>query len=387
MKNVILLWLFICSIFNVSAQKKADHFTVKFSDGLEYNMNPAGAIIQEDSAISIVGTVKGHVSHSFQIVLIPTDVPKKKFTKGIYHFNVVDQMMDYVPNQSIGYKTKAFYLQQNNGTISQEWITETNPENGFIEIEFISDSRIKGKFSCELLQRLPTSGAKKTVEGTFDVAFMESNNQVKTAPGTQQSSTPIVQQENKASKDASKFRPLLGLYDLQFGLGAITNGEMGLDIDFGATLINLAYDDDASATVELHYDNAREKFDHTIDYLHFRRNNLYARIRPLTPSPNSESDFSHFLGVIVGGLYADVGYSTAKYFYKDYLDNKGPDYSANGLFWGWGWNLVWRSENRWGATFGFGSKRYRVEMPNGTENKYKIRTISLGATYSLIWRR
>lgn len=172
MKNVILLWLFICSIFNVSAQKKADHFTVKFSDGLEYNMNPAGAIIQEDSAISIVGTVKGNVSHSFQIVLIPTDVPKKKFTKGIYHFNVVDQMMDYVPNQSIGYKTKAFYLQQNNGTISQEWITDSNPENGFIEIEFISDSRIKGKFSCELLQRLPTRGAKKTAEGTFDVAFL-----------------------------------------------------------------------------------------------------------------------------------------------------------------------------------------------------------------------
>lgn len=387
MKNVILLWLFICSIFNVSAQKKADHFTVKFSDGLEYNMNPAGAIIQEDSAISIVGTVKGNVSHSFQIVLIPTDVPKKKFTKGIYHFNVVDQMMDYVPNQSIGYKTKAFYLQQNNGTTSQEWITDSNPENGFIEIEFISDSRIKGKFSCELLQRLPTRGAKKTAEGTFDVAFLASkkaqNSKVfNDNPVNENNNTTL---ENKPAKDKNK--PMVGLYDLQFGLGAITNGEMGVDIDLGATLINLSYDNDASATVELHYDNAREKFDHSLNYMHFRRNNLYARIRPLTPSPISESDFSNFLGVIVGGLYADVGYSTAKYFYKDYLDNKGPDYSANGMFWGWGWNLVWRSENRWGATAGFGSKRYRVEMPNGTENKYKIRTISLGATYSLIWRR
>lgn len=230
MKNIILLSLFMLFIFKVSAQKKADHFTIKFSDGLEYNMNPAGAIIQENNTISIVGTVKGNVSHSFQIELIPIDVPKKKFTKGIYHFNVVDQMMqimDYVPNQSIGYKTKAFYLQENNGITSQEWITETNPENGFIEIEFISDSRIKGKFSCELLQRSPTSGAKKTVEGTFDVAFFASkkaqNSKVfNDNPVNENNNTTL---ENKPSKDQNK--RIVGLYDLQFGLGAITMAKWG----------------------------------------------------------------------------------------------------------------------------------------------------------------
>mgnify|MGYP003416231485 CR=1 FL=1 len=191
--------------------------------------------------------------------------------------------------------------------------------------------------------------------------------------------SPIAKQTNK--------KPLIGLYDLQFGLGAITNGEMGIDIDLGATLANMAYgNSDASTTVELHYDHAREQFDHSVNYMHFRRNNLYARIRPFTSSPTSESNFNNILAMIVAGLYADIGYSTANYFYKDYLDNRlEPDYQANGLFWGWGWNLIWRSENRWGATFGFGSKRYRVELPNGTESKYKIRTISLGTTYNLIW--
>ncbi len=119
--------------------------------------------------------------------------------------------------------------------------------------------------------------------------------------------------------------------------------------------------------------------------MHFRRNNVYARIRPFTPSPSSESGYEYILGMLIGGLYADVGYTNAKYFYQDYLDNKGPDYKSNGMFWGWGWNMVWRSENRWGATIGFGSKRYRVKLPNATESLYKIRTISLGVTYNLIW--
>lgn len=185
--------------------------------------------------------------------------------------------------------------------------------------------------------------------------------------------------------EQSKKKPFIGLYDLQFGLGAITNGEMGLDIDAGATIINLSYDNDASATVEVHYDNAHDKFDNFVNYLHFRRNNVYARSRPFTPSPSSESDYGYLLGTLVGGLFADVGYTNAKYYYQDYLDNKGPDYKSNGMFWGWEWNIIWRSEHRWGATFGFGSKRYRVKLPNATESKYKIRTNSLGVTYNLIW--
>ncbi|HRP89079.1 MAG TPA: hypothetical protein PKX92_03475 [Edaphocola sp.] len=183
MKNIILLPLFMLFIFKVFAQETNDHFKIKFNDGLEYNTNSAGASILEDSTISIVGIVKGNVSHLFQLELIPTDEPKKKFTKGIYYFNIIDQMMDFVPGQSIGYNTKAFYLQGINGSTSQEWITDNNfdidsmeiafvSNIGFIEIEYISDSRIKGKFSCELLQRFPTSGAKKTMEGTFDVPLI-----------------------------------------------------------------------------------------------------------------------------------------------------------------------------------------------------------------------
>ncbi len=97
-------------------------------------------------------------------------MPKKKFTKGIYYFNEKNQLQDYAPGQSFGYRLKAFYFQENNGSSSDEWLT-LNPDKGFIEIEFISDSRIKGKFSCELIQIFPRSEAKKTIESTFDLPF------------------------------------------------------------------------------------------------------------------------------------------------------------------------------------------------------------------------
>lgn len=164
--------VFVFCYSTSSAQNISNSFRVKFSDGTLYNINFAGGLILKDSTLSISATQKGNITHSFDIQLVFTDnKSKKNFTKGYYYFNKIDQMMDYIPGQSISYKAQVFYLQDKNGTTAQEWITDANPEDGFIEIETITDSRIKGRFSCELIQRLPVKGAKKMVEGSFDVEF------------------------------------------------------------------------------------------------------------------------------------------------------------------------------------------------------------------------
>jgi hypothetical protein len=385
MKIHLLLYLLLLPAAITSAQKTNNRMTVNFSDGVQHEMNMAGAIIKEDSTLTIIGTIKGEISNSFQIQLIPDDnTNKKKFTKGYYYFKYGDQLLNFVPGQTISYKAQGYYVQENNNKIFQEWETANDPEKGFIEIETITSDRINGRYYCELIQSFPAKGAKKTAEGTFDLAFSQQTNQKTTASVTQQSSIPAKQSKTKAEY-VSQYGPLFGLYDVQFALGAITSAEMGFDVDFGATLINLSYRDlDASTTAELHYSYSKQKFE---DLMNDVRSKVYVRIRPFCSSPVSETNTNNLLAMIIGGLYADVGYSGGKYFYTDYLDNRlAPDYSNNGLFWGWGWNLVWRAESRWGVTLGFGSKRYKLQMPDGTEGKYRSRLISLGAVYNLIWK-
>ena len=176
MKAKFLLSLFLLLAVSASAQKAANSLVVQFSDGTQYNMSLAGALFQKDSSFAIVGSIKGNIAHSFQMQIIPTkDKSKEHFKKGYYYFNTMDQMMDFVPGQTFSYKLQGFYLQDKGGITEQEWITETNPEDGYIEIEFISDMRVKGRFSFELVQRYPTKGAKNLVVGSFDVAIIQSN--------------------------------------------------------------------------------------------------------------------------------------------------------------------------------------------------------------------
>lgn len=161
--------------FSASAQKAANNLVVIFSDGTEYNISLAGAQFQKDSSLAIFGTIKGYIAHSFQIQIIPTkDKSKEHFKKGYYYFNSMDQMMDFVPGQTFTYKAQGFYLQDKGGITEQEWMTEANPEDGYVEIEFISDVRVKGRFSFELVQRYPSKGAKNIVVGSFDVAILQS---------------------------------------------------------------------------------------------------------------------------------------------------------------------------------------------------------------------
>ena len=69
------------------------------------------------------------------------------------------------------------------------------------------------------------------------------------------------------------------------------------------------------------------------------------------------------------------------------MNPEDTHFTSSGLFWGWGWNLIWRPEDkRRGASLGLGSKWYELEMPNGTKSKYKNRVFSFGFVYNLAKR-
>lgn len=390
MNRTLLFILMLLSSGFVFAQSPG-RFVVRLSDGTSHDLDRTAAFIDPDRSLSINAKTKGGLEHNFMIKIKPTSDDMKSVIKGKYQFNQEERLLDYVPGgPSSNYDLTAYYSQQNNESITQEWISVQNPAFGFIEIESITADRVKGKFKCEIVQGLPVKGAKKTMEGTFDVPILK-------APASSQ--TPGPSSDSGTSSTASQpagnpvksieRQPVLGFYDLQFAVSAITTGDMGIDVDLGTTLVNLSYgkNNDASATIELHYDYSRQKFGEILSEMHFRRNHVYARLRPFTSRPNGETSAENFMALFIGGLYADLGYTKGYYFYTDNNgDRKAPDYNADGLFWGIGWNLIWRNESRWGANLGFGSKRYTLTLPNGTESKYRTRLITLGVVYNLLWK-
>ena len=388
-KPLVLILLLVLSMGLVFAQPSS-RFVVKMSDGTTHDLNLAGAFIREDRSLAIFANTKGSISHNFQIRIKPTTNEIESFTKGKYLFNSSSRLLDFIPGgPSTDYETEAYYSQITNEKISQEWMSAVSPEFGFIEIESITGDRVKGKFYCEVIQQLPVKGAKKTMEGTFDVAIIKADTKTQNTgqtsiPGNPSVSPVSKEQEGSPSKHSER-EPLIGFYDVQFALSAITSGDMGIDVDFGTTLVNFPYDknNDVRATIELHYDYARQKF----STMQTRRNHLYARLRPFTFEPNSETSAENILAMFIGGIYADLGYTSGYYFNVNNIgERQAPDYNADGLFWGIGWNLIWRGEKRWGANVGFGSKRYSIELPNGSENKYKTRLITLGVVRNLLWK-
>lgn len=392
-KPLVLILLLVLSMGLVFAQPSS-RFVVKMSDGTTHDLNLAGAFIREDRSLAIFANTKGSISHNFQIRIKPTTNEIESFTKGKYLFNSSSRLLDFIPGgPSTDYETEAYYSQITNEKISQEWMSAVSPEFGFIEIESITGDRVKGKFYCEVIQQLPVKGAKKTMEGTFDVAIIKADTKTQNTGQTSIPGNPSVSPVSKEQEGSplkhSEREPLIGFYDVQFALSAITSGDMGIDLDLGTTLVNLSYGktNDASATIELHYDHSRNKYGETLNDMNFRRNHVYARLRPFTSRPNGEIDAENFVALFIAGIYADLGYTKGYYYYTDVNgDRKGPDYNADGLFWGMGWNLIWRKESRWGANLGFGSKRYTITLPNGSENKYKTRLITLGVVYNLLWK-
>lgn len=189
----------------------------------------------------------------------------------------------------------------------------------------------------------------------------------------------------------------IGIYDLQLGAGVnwtkpkknmVSEGDFGTDWDAGLTLVNLSFGKKswASALVEAHYDYSRQNFEaNPFGSYHFRRHEGYARIRPVTVNPTlpyAESGVDYVLLLLLTGFYADIGYSSGTYYYRDYLEERqAPDYEQKGMFWGWGWNLRFRTEGRTGISGGYGSKIYQWQNDHGKTIKYSSRSFSLAFIY------
>jgi len=170
MLRKIFFLLFLLFSISASAQKLGNRFFVKFSDGSQYDMPLAGAIFRKDSSFTLLGNLKGEINHALQVQLLFSDKTGTNIIKrGYYHFNYKQQNLDYIPGESFGYRLKGYFIQQKDGVTMQEWITENDPLKGFVEIEAISDTRVKGRFSFELVQRFPSKGSKILAEGNFDL--------------------------------------------------------------------------------------------------------------------------------------------------------------------------------------------------------------------------
>lgn len=198
----------------------------------------------------------------------------------------------------------------------------------------------------------------------------------------------------------------IGIYDMQFSTGVTftkpkkgmdnLDADFGTNYDLGFTVLNLAHTEGqgSASTLSLHYDYSRQNFGtqgFSVGSWHFRRNEIYARFKPLTNNAAYSSTFDgrgsmYLLAMIFSGLYVDVGYSNGSYFYKDLMDvRQKPNHSQNGMFWGWGYNIVYRTD-RVGMSVGYGSKIYKWTKDNDNKSKYSSRTIWLGVTYNFVWK-
>lgn len=296
----------------------------------------------------------------------------KGFTVGEYYFQ---RKSTYWNNYSLN----AIYTKKSDNTIVQ-WQDNDDDEvsPGMVQITEITATNIKGNFYFDLFRKKTYSLDKSDVvsftDGTFNIDLSNGK--------------PT---ENRPS--------IVGIYDIQIApginwmkpkSGLDISGEFGTNYSLGFTVINLAHgkNSGSSSTISMHYDYSRQNAEAALlGSWHFRRNELFARIKPFTHNPVYSTYDNRFLGVIIAGLYADIGYTNGTYYYSNYLDEKqAPDYSQNGLVWGWGYNLIHRPEDkRWGMTVGYGAKIYSWNKTNGDRAKYASRTIWVGATYNLVW--
>ena len=172
MKYLFLPLLLVLTVAAASAQKSANRFVARFGDGRQLDMTQSGALMKPDSSLSVIAVSRGNETHSFQIKLSPTNTQgSKRFSRAYYYFSGKDQRLNYTPGQSLQYTLQIVYLLEGAGSKTQVWETGSGPDKGFIEIESITDTRVKGRFSCELLQTSPARGPRQTLEGSFDVAI------------------------------------------------------------------------------------------------------------------------------------------------------------------------------------------------------------------------
>lgn len=192
------------------------------------------------------------------------------------------------------------------------------------------------------------------------------------------------------TKDNKKYRWPIGVYDIMASVGVnytkIKNSksidEFGTDYDIGITVLNLLYGAGVGMTGEIHFDYTRQNFEGGLlgGSLHVRRQEVYGRVRLITFDATDITEPSRMLGLFLGGLYVDWGYSNALFFNRDVWDDKvSGDTKHSGYFWGYGYNVKYRFE-RTGFTGGVGVKKYTLNSL-----KYSATSICMGVTYNIIW--
>ena len=164
MKTSIYLFIFLFSVFTVYGQKTVNSFEIK-ADGSYQPLSDVEATLNtgKDQELTIYGAFKSAVSHEFTLELFPLHGAFKPiFKKGAYYFDAGRQMEGT-------YGVALRYHIAQGGVTLESWSPTFVEEEGSVEIESVSDRRIKGNFSVVLTQSSPKHGAKKTAEGRFDV--------------------------------------------------------------------------------------------------------------------------------------------------------------------------------------------------------------------------
>lgn len=380
----------------VNAQSKAKGVSAKVNGKLwksdETNSSAVWDSIEQSLSIMAVKPETGEYLN-FKLISVG-NLYSKGFRVGEYYFSQKTNFLD-------NYSASAFYIASENG--KQSYWNENNLEEfspGKIQITEITPTTITGKFYFDLVKNniysFDVSNVVSITEGEFSLSIQSSKVNASTQPVP---STPAVP---STSSSTSNFKLPFGIYDIQIALGVNwmkpkqnlnLDGDFGTNYSFGFTAVNLEYGNSgASGTVALFYDYSRQNAEDFLGSWHFRRNELFARIKPFTNNPVYSNSYGgngsmYLLGILFSGLYADVGYTNGTYFYKNYLDVKqAPNYQQNGFFWGWGYNMVHRNEDsRWGMSVGYGSKIYTWTKANGDRAKYSSRTIWIGVSYNLVW--
>lgn len=169
MKASFYLLIFLFSVYTVYGQKTGNPFEIK-ADGLYVPLSDVDATLKnsKDQKLTIYGAFKSTVSHEFTLELFPLHGTFKPiFKKGTYYFDAGRQMEG-------SYGVALRYLITQGGVTLESWSPTLVEEEGFVEIESVSDTHIKGNFSVVLTQSSPQYGAKKAAEGRFDVQITKS---------------------------------------------------------------------------------------------------------------------------------------------------------------------------------------------------------------------
>lgn len=401
MKVIWTIWItfILCAFLSieVNAQSKAKGISAKVNGKL-WKSDETNSSAEWDS-INQTLSIMGIIPETGEILSFKLKsegyLYSKGFHKGEYYFSQKTKLLD-------NYSANAFYISSENG-IQSIWSDNNEVEfsPGKIQITEINATTVTGKFYFDLVKSntfsYDVSNVVSITEGEFSINIQSSKVAASTKPIT---STPTVPSK---SSSTSNFKLPFGIYDIQVAPGVNwmkpkknlnLDGYFGTNYSFGFTAVNLEYGNSgASGTVALFYDYSRQNADDFLGSWHFRRNELFARIKPFTNNPVYSNSYGgngsmYLLGFLFSGLYADVGYTNGTYFYKNYLDVKqAPNYQQNGFFWGWGYNLVHRpEESRWGMSVGYGSKIYTWTKANGEQAKYSSRTIWIGVSYNIVWK-